>query len=153
MAGVGSINDGEPEFQIAPMIDVLLVILVFFMMITCAQVLRVDKKITLPVSKNALKKETNRSETIINVRWDSETKKAAFVIDDRVFEDADSLIGILSAQRVAAAATKAKGDEIPYRAVIRGDRNCPAIHISHAMASCATAGISDISFSAVNKEN
>ncbi|RYD36183.1 MAG: biopolymer transporter ExbD, partial [Verrucomicrobiaceae bacterium] len=30
MAGGGGGGDGEPEFQIAPMIDVLLVLLVFF---------------------------------------------------------------------------------------------------------------------------
>ena len=33
MAGGGGGGDGEPEFQIAPMIDVLLVLLIIFMMI------------------------------------------------------------------------------------------------------------------------
>ena len=53
MAGGGGGGDGEPEFQIAPMIDVLLVLLVFFVMITSAEVLKVDKNIKLPVSPNA----------------------------------------------------------------------------------------------------
>ncbi|MGH6755164.1 MAG: ExbD/TolR family protein, partial [Bradyrhizobium sp.] len=39
--GGGAADSGEPEFQVAPMIDVLLVLLVFFMMITSAQVLKV----------------------------------------------------------------------------------------------------------------
>ena len=47
------VESGEPEFQIAPMIDVLLVLLVFFMSITSAEVLKVDKNIRLPVSPNA----------------------------------------------------------------------------------------------------
>ena len=39
MAGGGGGGEGEPEFQIAPMVDVLLVLLIFFMSITSAQVL------------------------------------------------------------------------------------------------------------------
>ena len=36
--GGGGIEKGEPDFQIAPMVDVLLVMLIFFMVITSAQV-------------------------------------------------------------------------------------------------------------------
>ena len=39
------------------MVDVLLTILIFFMTITSAQVLKVDKTIVLPVAPNALKKD------------------------------------------------------------------------------------------------
>ena len=49
--GGGGSEQGEPEFQVAPMIDVLLVILVFFMTITSTQVLKVDKTISLPIAK------------------------------------------------------------------------------------------------------
>ena len=44
-------GDGdEPEFQIAPMIDVLLVLLIFFMSITTLRVERMDKTVNLPVA-------------------------------------------------------------------------------------------------------
>ena len=56
--GGGGSESGEPEFQVAPMIDVLLTILVFFMTITSAQVLKVDKSIQLPIAKDAQKKTT-----------------------------------------------------------------------------------------------
>jgi biopolymer transport protein ExbD len=36
--------------------------------------------------------------------------------------------------------------------VIRGDRDVPATYVAQAMNACAEAGISDISFSAVNKD-
>ena len=51
------------------MIDVLLTILVFFMTITSAQVLKVDKSIQLPIAKDAQKKDNTRAEAIVNVRW------------------------------------------------------------------------------------
>ncbi|NBV52576.1 MAG: biopolymer transporter ExbD, partial [Verrucomicrobia bacterium] len=57
MAGGGGGGEGEPEFQVAPMIDVLLVLLIFFMSITSAQVLKVDKNISLPVAANGVKRD------------------------------------------------------------------------------------------------
>ena len=40
--GGGGGESGEPEFQIAPMIDVLLTLLIFFMSVTTAEVVHVD---------------------------------------------------------------------------------------------------------------
>src|SRR5580698_5053802 len=90
MAGGGA-SDGEPEFQVAPMVDVLLTILVFFMMITSAQVLKVDKTIQLPVAPDAQKMESKRAEVVINVRWIADVKKAQFVIDDKAYPTASEL--------------------------------------------------------------
>ena len=79
MGGGGGGGDDDPEFQIAPMIDVLLVLLVFFMSITSAQVSKVEK-MPLPVAPHALKRDMMRNEAIVNVRWDTKTEKAAFVL-------------------------------------------------------------------------
>jgi len=86
--GGGGSESGEPEFQVAPMIDVLLTILVFFMTITSAQVLKVDKTIQLPIAKDAQKKDNTRAEAILNVRWKLPAKKAQFVFDDRTYQNA-----------------------------------------------------------------
>lgn len=150
MAGGGG-GDGEPEFQIAPMVDVLLVILIFFMMITSAQVLRVDKSITLPVAPNAVKKENQRKEAIVNVRWLEDKKIAQFVFDDKVYAEASELVPLLKTARVAGEKMGAGKTEMPFRVVIRGDKAATAMYISQAMNACAEAGISDVSFSTVNR--
>ncbi len=143
MAGGGGGGEGEPEFQVAPMVDVLLTILIFFMTITSAQVLRVDKSIKLPVAPNAAKKDNTKSEAVINVRWNAATQKAEYVFDDRLYTKLDELVPIL----------KPRHDNDPkYRVVIRGDREVPAESVSRAMDVAGSSGISDISFSTINRE-
>jgi biopolymer transport protein ExbD len=151
MAGTGGSSEGEPEFQVAPMVDVLLTILVFFMMITSAQVLKVDKTITLPVAPDALKRDNQRNEVIINVRWLPETKKAEFVIDDHVYATAGDISAALRSAKVIAGKKIAKSGNQAVRAVIRGDQNLPALYVSQVMDQCGETGIGDISFSTLNK--
>jgi biopolymer transport protein ExbD len=146
----GGAESGEPEFQVAPMIDVLLTILVFFMTITSAQVLKVDKTIQLPIAKDAQKKDNSRAEAIVNVRW--KDKKAQFVFDDRVYTQASAMVEPLKIAKMTGEKKVTAGANPNFRAVIRGDREIPAVHVSQAMNACAEAGITDISFSAVNKD-
>jgi biopolymer transport protein ExbD len=151
MAGGGGGN-GEPEFQIAPMVDVLLVLLVFFMSITSAQVLKVDKSIALPVAANAAKKDNQRAEAIVNVKWDLAGKKATYSMDDKNYADPADLSKALTSVKKLSDAKVAKGPNPTFRCVIRGDRDATALSVSRAMNAAAEAGITDISFSAVNRD-
>lgn len=152
MAGGGGGGDGEPEFQIAPMIDVLLVLLIFFMSITSVQVLKVDKAVELPVSANSLKKDTQRAEAIVNVKWDAAARKATYTMDDRTYHEPTELVTALTAAKKLGETKIAKGPNPTFRCVIRGDREASARSVSRAMNAAAEAGISDISFSAVNRQ-
>ncbi|MEO6871153.1 MAG: biopolymer transporter ExbD [Chthoniobacterales bacterium] len=150
--GGGGTEAGEPEFQVAPMIDVLLTILVFFMTITSAQVLKVDKSIQLPIAKDAQKKDNTRAEAILNVRWKMPEKKALFIFDDRTYKVASEMVEPLKTARITGEKKVTAGANPTFRAVIRGDRDVPAIYVSQAMNACGEAGVTDISFSTVNKE-
>lgn len=142
--GGGGSESGEPEFQIAPMIDVLLVLLIFFMSITSAEVLKVDKKIKLPVSPHATKRdpEMAKHEIAVNVRWDPQANKSLLLVDDREYPNISELIPFLKERR-------AKDDKV--RVVVRGDAKLPAIEIQRVMNLVGEGGIADISFSASNK--
>jgi biopolymer transport protein ExbD len=150
--GGGNMESGEPDFQIAPMIDVLLVMLIFFMTITSAQVLRVDKNVLLPVAPNSSRKDNSRAEAIINIRWEAASRKAVFTFQDRPYLAAADFVQELRQVREASAA-QLSGDQNPnFRVVIRGDRELPAVHVSQAMNAAAEAGIADISFSTSNRD-
>jgi biopolymer transport protein ExbD len=142
--GGGGGESGEPEFQIAPMIDVLLVLLIFFMSITSAEVLKVDKNIRLPVSANAKKRdpEMSKHEIAINLRWDPKESKSLLLVDDKPYPNISDLIPYLKDRR--------EKDTL-LRAVIRGDALLPAIEIQKVMTLVGDAGIADISFAASNK--
>ncbi len=140
------------EINVTPMIDVLLVLLIFFMSITTTQVLKVDKAIALPIAPNAIKKDTSRSEAVINVRWDPAKKKATYLMDEKEYRDMPDLRKALVAAKKTGEAQVTKSENPTFRVVIRGDREANALSVSRAMNAAAEAGISDISFSSVNKD-
>ncbi len=147
MAGNAN-NDGDPEFQVAPMIDVLLTLLVFFMTITSAQVLKADKKVRLPDASAAQKREKDRSEAVVNVRWLPKAAKAEFALADQTYANARDLAPAI--KRLKANALGRAGTA-PFRVVIRGDREAPTAFVSQAMDACSKAGVSDIAFSTAGK--
>ena len=136
------------------MIDVLLVLLIFFMSITTAQVMKVDQNIVLPVAEHGSKKDNTRSEAIVNVRWEPAKKKAFYTYDDKPYADNEmpKLSAALAAARKNSEKSAAKGKNPAFRVVIRGDREGSARSVSRVMNAAAEAGISDISFSTANKE-
>ena len=145
--GGGGGENGEPEFQIAPMIDVLLTLLIFFMSITSAQVLRIDKEITLPVAADAKDKDKagSMNEAALNVRWEANKQQSLVTFEDRPYPGAqlEELTEKLRVRKEANA---------KYKVAIRGDKRLPAVEIQKVMAVIALAGIDDISFSALNQE-
>jgi biopolymer transport protein ExbD len=142
--GGGGTESGEPEFQIAPMVDVLLVLLIFFMSITTAEILKVDASITLPVSPNAKKHdpEMTKYEVAVNVRWNADSNKAAILVEDKEYMNPADLIPYLQERKKANP---------KLRAVIRGDRMLPASEIQRVMNLVGEGGIADIAFAASNK--
>lgn len=141
--GGGSMESGEPEFQIAPMIDCLLVLLIFFMSITSASVLQIDKDIQLPVAPDANPKEKTASqEGALNVKWDPVKRKGSFSFEGRTYDNVDDLVEII----------KRRKEQIQgYRIIIRGDQRLPAVEIQRTMNVLGVAGLDNIAFSALNQ--
>jgi biopolymer transport protein ExbD len=145
MAGGGGGGEGEPEFQVAPMIDVLLVLLIFFMSITSSQVLKVDKNISLPVAANGIKRDDKAAAGLINISWDKTTGQAKYKLDDRELDPNDK-------DGIAKELSDRKGNNEKYRLLIRADKDCHAKYISRALEWGAEAGIDNIAFSGLNHE-
>src|SRR5262245_19516973 len=69
-AATRTLPEEDPEFQIAPMIDILLVLLVFFMTIATDQVLQQNQEVILPVAKDAKPPPDKKNSSVyVNVLW------------------------------------------------------------------------------------
>jgi biopolymer transport protein ExbD len=136
------VPEDEPEFQVAPMIDVLLVLTLFFMSITSTELLKKDKNLELPDAANAKpdKDKKHAGQIVINISWNHNNQTAGFSIDGRAYPDAASLQGYL-AQKMAA-------DPRSY-ALIRADKDVQYSNVSDVMSSCANAQISKVSFATI----
>ena len=132
-------TDGDPEFQVAPMVDVLLVLMLFFMAITSTEVLKKDKNLQLADAKNAkpAEKSESKNQIIVNVDWDGVNSVAQFSMDGISYPTADAMQGALAAQHTQNPAAYV---------VIRADKNTEYSNISDLMTSCANAGISTVTF-------
>lgn len=144
-SGAGAIESGEPEFQVAPMIDVLLVLMIFFMSITTAQIEQLDKSVKLPVAPDARPRKPDSNQRTVNVRWNKAEGKAIMTYNGKEWES-----GPGADREALAEALKAVADSLPHptlgtrlEILLRADRETPAKEVYAAMmvVSQATAKV------------
>jgi biopolymer transport protein ExbD len=136
----------EPEFQVAPMIDVLLVLTLFFMSITSTELLKKDKNLELPDASHVVPDRNHHhpGQIVINVSWNHNNNTAGFSIDGLQYPDAVSLQNYI-ARQVAA-------DPNSY-ALVRADKDVQYSNVADVMTSCAAAGIGKVSFAVITGGN
>ena len=144
-AATRTLPEEDPEFQIAPMIDILLVLLVFFMAIATEQVLQVNKEVQLPVAKDAGElspEEKKKSELMINLLWVDNFNTGSIVVDTKTVE----------AAVLQEMIRKKKEINPDLRVIIRADKHAKYSYVRSIMVAVCGAGVPNITFSAVDKE-
>lgn len=139
-------DDLEPEFQVAPMVDVLLVLLLFFMSITSTELLKKVQNLELAEAKNAnpKDKQLKSNEIVINVGWRKDNSTAIFTMDGANYATANDMQGILAA--------RIQKNPRAY-VLIRADKDVEYSNISDLMTTCASAGIGTVTFAVITGGN
>jgi biopolymer transport protein ExbD len=135
----------DPEFQIAPMIDILLVLLVFFMSISSTEVLQTNEAVRLPVAKDG--KEMPKDQgglLIINVLWSAINNAGSIEVNGKTYYVASELTPLIQ------AAVQKTPD---VRLLVRADKDVRYDYLRSILKAAGTGGINNITFSVVNREN
>jgi len=137
--------EADPEFQIAPMIDILLVLLVFFMSITSTEVLQSNDSVDLPVAKDAKdpKKGNNAGQMIINVLYNPINNATTIEVDEQN----------PSANELVSALQKKVSTNPQYRVLIRADKNVRYEFMRTLLENIGKSGVGNVTFSVVDKED
>lgn len=135
--------EADPEFQIAPMIDILLVLLVFFMSISTTEVLQANKNVVLPVAKEAKDAKKNPSQVIINVTYNQINSATGIEVDQKNYQSPMELVELLK-RKVAA-------DPL-VRVLVRADKEVKYEYMRQLLEAVGTAGVGNVTFSVVDKE-
>lgn len=137
----------DPDFQIAPMIDILLVLLVFFMSISSTQVLQSNQQVQLPVAAKAKQKKDETAvagQTILNVLWVPLANKGSITVDEASVDDPNRVIPLLQ-ERLKL--------NPKLRVLVRADRRAPYSFIRPLLVAIGQAGATNITFSVLNKDD
>lgn len=136
-------HDPDPEFQIAPMIDILLVLLVFFMSISSTEVLQSNKEIALPVAKEAKEAKDNPGQVIINVTYTEINDSTGIEVDQKDYKMPVEIVPILQAKATSNPA---------LRVLIRADKGVKYDYIRKILEAVGSSGIGNVTFSVVDKD-
>jgi biopolymer transport protein ExbD len=122
-------HDDTPTLNLTSMIDVLFLLIIFFMVATKFDEMERNVEVTVPEVAQAGEGATPPQPLVVTVREDGhvELDGSAVTIDE------------LTA-RLAAARTPLTEPTV----VIRGDAKCAFQHIASALAACRQAGVSEL---------
>lgn len=135
--------EADPEFQIAPMIDILLVLLVFFMSISSTEVLQSTGGIDLPVAKDAKDAKSNPGQVIVNIAFNAATSTPTITVQETTYS---------LAELVALLRTQVQRNPLS-RVVIRADKLVRYDFLRRILEAIGAAGIGNVTFSVVDKDS
>jgi biopolymer transport protein ExbD len=149
-AATRALPEEDPEFQIAPMIDILLVLLVFFMTIATDQVMQVNQEVILPIAKDAMPPEkTDQSNIYVNILWNLDGT-GKIEVDNRGEMNLSALTEYILRKREAHESGPSASQK--FQVIIRADKRARYQYVRTVMVAVGAAKVPNVIFSAVDKE-
>ena len=125
------------------MIDILLVLLVFFMSISSTEVLQSNRDIQLPIAKEAKEAKENPGQIIVNLAYNPINNAVAISVNDKEYPSPRDLVPLLKNHILRNPMV---------RVLIRADKNIRYSTTKSLLEAVGQAGIANVTFSVVDKE-
>lgn len=131
-------GEEEPEFQVAPMVDVLLVLLMFFTATTTTEVKSQIADLTLPDAQEAKDREKGQGQFLININ-----KLGGVEAQGRSGLDEASLANLIKQDY---ANVKKLDSNANYRVLVRADKDLGWEKTKVVLKAAAAAGVQNVVF-------
>lgn len=130
-----------PEFQVAPMVDVLLVLLLFFMATATTEVVVQQADLVLPKADDSQDPKERKGQSVVNI----ERLTFQIKLDGAPISKADDLVPFLKKNKEDDSRVR-NDSGADYRVLIRADKETKYSVIKEVMQACAKAGIANVTF-------
>jgi len=136
---VAGAEDDELKVDMSPMIDMVFLLLIFFIVASTVIVVKQDPKVKPPVADKSVKAKDGKGRIVINIRqdgtfWDE--------IGKTTFKDSEAIEDYV---KKGKDAVKAKG--LTPIIHLRGDKGVAFKHVRTVIRASAKAGIDNVVFS------
>ena len=131
-------GEEEPEFQVAPMVDVLLVLLMFFTATTTTEVKSQIADLTLPDAQEAKDREKGQGQFVININ-----KMGGVEAQGRTNLDEAALANMIKQD---VTSLKKLDPNASYRVLVRADKDLGWEKTKVVLKAAAAAGVGNVVF-------
>ena len=131
------LEDEEAKIDMSPMIDMVFLLLIFFIVNATAIIVQTDPKVVPPVAKNSKRQEEGRGRIVINVREDGTYTDEKFV----VLLDKQSIFEVVQMRK-----QKIDSEGLKPKLHLRGDENAMFKYSRTAISAAAEAGVTEVVF-------
>lgn len=139
-------NQGEDaEMDMSPMIDMVFLLLLFFLVVSNPRTIKIDNEVKPPVAVNAKPVKIKHGKIVINIRKDGTYRAEDTNIQ---FSDEEGMEEYFQKQ-------KEQIDSVGYapRLHVRGDKDSVFKYCRKAIRAAARAGINEVVFGAYSTAN
>lgn len=137
-------DDDELNVDMSPMIDMVFLLLIFFIVNATAIIVKTDPEVDPPVADQAKPQEDGRGRIVINVREDGKYTAEDF---NMFLDDVDAITSY-----VKEAKEKIESEGLVPRLHLRGDEAALFRHSRTAIRGAAAAGVDQVLFAVYTKK-
>lgn len=137
--------DEEAKMDMSPMIDMVFLLLVFFIVVSTPMVVQLDPEVKPSLAYNAKAPDDKRGRIVVNVRKDGSIYPVEFA--DGELEDESAITEYVREQKDSF------GDSYSVKLHLRGDKDSVFKYSRKVIRAAAQAGVNDVIFAAYDFEN